>query len=102
MNYHHVARTALVSAKSQLGEGDRVWVEGESAGSDPLKERSLLVERPPHCVNTLLRDPKNMAAILRLCVSRWAQLSDLVDAEVPFAQIFGICHCLRCATVDAF
>lgn len=35
MNYHHVARTVLVSAKQQ----QNVWVEGESEGQDPLKER---------------------------------------------------------------
>ena len=49
MNYHHVGRTALVSSSSS------VWVEGESAGSDPLKER-------------------------------WAELSQLVDAEISLLQ----------------
>eukprot|EP00960_Hanusia_phi_P034420 751054-Hanusia_phi.AAC.1 len=33
MNYHHVGRTALVSSSSS------VWVEGESEGTDPLRER---------------------------------------------------------------
>eukprot|EP00281_Chroomonas_sp_CCMP1168_P034434 CAMPEP_0206251270 /NCGR_PEP_ID=MMETSP0047_2-20121206/21931_1 /ASSEMBLY_ACC=CAM_ASM_000192 /TAXON_ID=195065 /ORGANISM="Chroomonas mesostigmatica_cf, Strain CCMP1168" /LENGTH=151 /DNA_ID=CAMNT_0053677205 /DNA_START=73 /DNA_END=528 /DNA_ORIENTATION=- len=37
-NYHHVGRTVLVSARGSDGKGS-LWIEGESEGMDPLRER---------------------------------------------------------------